>query len=354
FDAAGLLTAEVSLPNARYDGDARRLEFFDQLETRLRQDRSVVAVGGTNFLPFTGGGAATGFHPTDRPPAAPGEGPVADVRVIDEGYLPAMRVPLLAGRMFDATDRAGSTPVVLVSQRLAQAEWPGESPIGKRLRVEYFQPDRDLEVIGVVGDVLHDRLDEPASPTIYYSARQFGTNYLTIVVRAAGDPTTLAPAVTRAVHDLDPLLPVRSLQPMTSLLGDSLAGRRSSLFLLGGFALAAMLLAAVGLYGVLSQVVRLRSREIGIRLALGSTPAREQQAVLGGAVRLVGAGAVVGAIGAVGASLALRAFLFAIPPGDPVTVGLVLLGLALVAITASLLPARRAARVDPATALRAE
>jgi putative ABC transport system permease protein len=354
FEPRGVLTAELNLPSSRYPDAARQLQFFDQLFERLRRDPAVVTAGGVNFLPFTGPGAGTSFLPTDRPPPPAGEAPVAGIRIAEPDYFKAMQIPLLTGRGFTMADRAGASPVVLVSQQLAREQWPQESPIGKRLTVNYGHPEQQLEVVGVVGDVLHDRLDGQARATIYYPAAQFGTGGLTVVLRTQGDPAALAPLITSAVREMDPLLPVESMQPLSARLGDSLAGRRASLLLLGGVAVIAVVLAAVGIYGVLSQVVRLRTREIGIRLALGSSPERELGSVLRGSLLLVGTGAAVGLLGAAVASLSLRAFLFAVPPGDPVTIVLVVLGLAVTAVVASLLPARRAARVDPAIALRSE
>ena len=353
FDSRGVLTAELNLPQSRYPDQARQLLFFDQLFDRLRRDPAVVAVGGVNFLPFTGPGAGSTFHPSDRPVPPAGEEPVAGLRIVEPGYFSAMEIPLLAGRGFTGQDKAGAPRVVVVSRQLAREEWPGESPVGKRMRVNYGS-DNELEVVGVVGDVLHDRLDGPSRPTVYYPAAQFAPGGLTVVLRTRGDPAALAPLVTGAVRELDPLLPVESLQPLSARLGNSLAGRRSSLVLLSGFAIIAVVLAAAGIYSVLNQVVRLRTREIGIRLALGSTPDRELRSVLRGSLALVGAGTAIGLLGATGVGHALRGFLYAVPAGDPLTVVAVLLGLGLTATAASLLPARRAARVDPAVALRNE
>jgi len=354
FEPRGVLTAELNLPSSRYPDGARQLQFFDQLFARLRRDPAVLSAGGVNFLPFTSPGAATAFLPTDRPPPPEGKGPVAAIRIAEPDYFRAMRIPLRAGRGFTQADRADAPPVVLVSEQLAREQWPQESPIGKRITVQYGHPAAQVEVVGVVGDVLHDRLDGQSRATIYYPAAQFATGGLTVVLRTEGDPAALAPLITSVVREMDPLLPVESIQPLSARLGDSLAGRRSSLLLLGAFAAIAVLLAAVGIYGVLSQVVRLRTREIGIRLALGSSPQRELGSVLRGSLLLVGCGALAGLLGAAAASLSLRAFLYAVPPGDPVTITLVLLGLACTAVIASLLPARRAARVDPAIALRSE
>lgn len=354
FDPQGVLTAELSLPGGRYEGDARQLQFFDQLLTRLRQDRQVTSAGAINFLPFTGPGAATSIHLTDRPEPPPGQAPVAAIRIADPDYFKTMDIPLMAGRGFTPADRAEAPPVVLISQQMAREQWPSTSAIGQRIKVEYGEPDKEVEIVGVVGDVLQESLDGKSRGTIYYPVSQLVTSGLTIVVRTSGDPAALSSLITSAVRELDPLLPVESMQPLASRLGDSLAPRRSSLLLLGSFAAIAVILAAVGIYGVLSQVVRLRTREIGIRLALGSSPSRELSSVLRGSLRLVGVGAVVGMIGAAIASLSLKAFLFAVPAGDPLTIAAVLFGLVGIAVIASLLPARRAAGVDPAVALRSE
>lgn len=354
FEPAGVLTAGFSLPTSRYGDDTRRLEFYDQLRARLERTPAVSAVGGVSFLPFSGAGVATSFKPTDRPAPPDGQAPVADIRVVDEGYFKTMAIPLRLGRGFSAEDRSGSPPVVMVSEALAKAEWSGQSPIGKRITVDYGAPQQELEVVGVVGDILSEGLDAPPRATVYYPLRQLVSGDLNVVIRTAGDPGALAPAVLAIAKELDPLLPVQSLQPFTAQLGETLTGRRTSLLLLGGFALSAMLLAAVGLYGLLSQLVRLRWREIGIRLALGSTPAREQQAVLANAGRLLLGGAVLGVAGALAAGTALRAFLYSVAPADPLTAVTVLAGLALVGLAASVLPARQASRVDPATVLRGD
>lgn len=354
FEPRGALTAEVNLPRSRYPDDASELAFLDQMFQRFRRDPSVIAAGGVNSLPFSGLGPGTRFRVLDRPEPAPGQEPVANIRIADSGYFGAMEIPLLAGRGFEAGDRAGAPSVVLVSQQLAREQWPGESLVGKRLKVGYANREAELGVVGVVGDVLHTSLDGATRATIYYPATQVAPGGLMVVLRTRGDPVALTPLLTSAVRELDPLLPIESVQPLAALLGQSLAGRRSSLALLGGFAAIAMVLAAVGIYGVLSQVVRLRTREIGIRLALGSSPQRELGSVLRGSLLLVGCGALAGLLGAAATSHSLRAFLFAVPPTDPVTITLVLLGLICTTVIASLFPARRAARVDPMVSLRCD
>jgi putative ABC transport system permease protein len=353
FEPRGVLTAEISLPGNRYS-EPRQLQFFDQLLQTLRRDPSVVAVGAVNFLPFASPGAATGYHPTDRPPPEAGQEHSAAIRVADAGYFPAMEIPLVTGRSFTPADRGDAPPVVLVSRQLASDEWPNQSPLGKRLKVSYGSPDQEVQVVGVVGDVLHDALDGPPRATIYYPQSQLVSGSLTLVLRTRGDPASLAPLINARVRELDPLLPVESMQPLAERLAGSLDSRRSSLVLLGVFAAIALVLAAVGIYGVLSQVVRLRTREIGIRLALGSSPERELRSVLHRSLLLVGLGTAAGLAGAAAASVSLRSFLFDIPAADPLTIGSVLLGLGLTAIVASLIPARRASRVDPAIALRSD
>jgi putative ABC transport system permease protein len=279
---------------------------------------------------------------------------VAAIRTADADYFRAMRIPLLAGRGFEARDVAGAPPVVLVSEDLAGREWPGQSPIGKRIQVDYWHPEEVLEVIGVVGNVLHEGLDHASRETIYYAMTQHPTGSFNVVLRGAGRVQDLLPPLTAAVHGLDPSLPLEGAMPLADRIGGSLAGRKASLQVVAIFAAIAVVLAGIGIYGVLSQIVRLRRREIGIRLALGSTPGREVGSVMSTTARLVVLGALGGVLGAVAAGATLRAFLYEVPSNDPITYVVVLFALATIALLAGAVPARRAARVDPVVALRAE
>ena len=267
-------------------------------------------------------------------------------------YFRAMGVPLLKGRLFDATDTTGSRQVVLVTRNAAQKFWPGADPVGSRVRFRFTGVNYDAEVVGVVGEVRHDALDRPAAPELYLPHPQSGFYALTLVVRTApGSPTTIQ-ALKEEIWALDPLQSIFRTAMLDDWISRSLDGRRFSLLLLGGFALATLLLASAGVYGVMSFTTSQRTREFGVRLALGAESRDIVRLVLGEGLKLAGLGVIVGILVALPLTRLLRAFLFGVTAVDPVTFLSVSVALVLIAAAACYLPASRALKVDPAETLR--
>jgi putative ABC transport system permease protein len=334
FDPRGLLTAAVDLPQATYPDQPKRIRFFSEL---LRQSRSMPGVESASmidFLPLTGQGSATSFSVVGQPAAAVGQEPVADIRVIDPEYFRAMKIPIVSGRAPAERDAAGQPPVVVINQTMARQLWPGSDPVGQRVKVNMWNPDEAVEVVGVAADVMNDGLDADRRSMIYYPLGQAPARSMSLLLKTSGDSLALAAPVRAAVQGLDRDLPVGQVSTMDDQL--------------------AVALAAVGIYGVLSYSVGQRTQEIGVRMALGAGFADILRLVLGQGALLVGAGGLAGLIGALALSKVLRGLLFGITASDPWTYLGVALLLTLVALGAMLLPARRAAGVDPVVALRQE
>jgi predicted permease len=290
-------------------------------------------------------------------PLPPGrQAPAIAQNLIGGDFFGALGVPLLRGRDFTGADAAGSPPVVIINRTMATTLFPGEDPIGKRLMLGDFNPESPwITIVGIAGDVIYSGLDRGPEPTMYTPYDQslwWPTMYL--VVRTSVDPAGLARAVRRQVADLDPLLPVARVNTMDDLLGQSVAGPRFRTTLLGIFAAVALLLAGVGIYGILSYTVGQRTREIGIRMALGAGRRNVLALVLGQGMALAGIGVAAGLIAALALSRVLAGLLFGVSPTDPATFGVVSLVMIGAALLACYLPARRATLVDPMMALRAD
>jgi putative ABC transport system permease protein len=354
FDPANLLTLSVELPQATYSDDARRAAFFARLLERVDGMPGVSAAGAISFLPLTNGGASTRFTIVGRPAPEPGHWTSSDIRIVDPGYFAAMRIPLLRGRGLTAADRADAPPVVVISETMARQYWPDEDPIGARLQVNWTHPDVHPEVIGVVGDVHVSTLDGDLRPTIYYAQAQEPSGSMTIVARHAAGAGGLATSVRAAVRELDHDLPVTDVATMSTRLVRSMSDRRYPMLLLAAFAALAVLLAAVGIYGVLSYAVNQRLREIGVRMALGARRSDVLGLVIGSGMRLTLVGVAIGAAGGLLASRALGRLLYGVTATDPLTFAAVAGLLAVVALIAIYFPAARATRVDPMTVLRTE
>jgi predicted permease len=354
FDPADLLTLSVELPQATYPDDAHRTAFFAQLLARVGEMPGVSGAGAVSFLPLTNGGASTRFTIVGRPAPEPGHWTSADIRIVDPGYFAAMRIPLERGRGLSAADRADAPPVVLISETMARQFWRTENPIGARLQINWTHPDVHPEIVGVVGDVHGSTLDGDLRPMIYYPQAQESSGSMTIVARYGPGAAGLAGAVRSAVRELDRNLPVSDVATMSTRLVRSMSDRRYPMLLLTVFAALAVLLAAIGIYGVLSYAVNQRRREFGVRIALGAQGADVLRMVIGGGMRLTLTGVAIGAVGAALGARALGRLLYDVRPTDPVTFAAVAGVLAVVALVAVCFPALRATRVDPITVLRSE
>ena len=353
FDPERTMTMRLNLPGVRYDSDAKSMQFFDRLFTGIDALPGVRAAGAISFLPLAGLGSATSYVPVGLPAPPRGQEPVADVRVIDHNYLSAMGIPLLRGRLFNPLDENDAKNRVVVNETLARKHWPNEDAIGKKVKISWSD-DREDEIIGVVGDVRHTSLDAAARPTTYWPYKRNVYSTMTIAVRTSGDASPVVNSIVSLVRQQDPLLAVSDIQTMDEVMAESVAQRRLTTMLLGIFAGAALLLAAVGIYGVIAYSVTQRVQEIGIRIALGAQSSHVLRMIVGQAAWLAAAGIALGAAGAFLLTRLMAGLLFEVQPTDPVTFAAVALVLGGVALLASYVPGRRAMRVDPVVALRAE
>jgi putative ABC transport system permease protein len=360
YDPANVITAQVGLPETRYGTPGQQSAFFDQLLQRVAAIPGVQAAGTTKMLPLLPGNMIIGFGIVGQPPPAdPRDFPRASTRIVSAGYAEAIGLKLIAGRLHGPRDDAGTPPVVVVSEALARQYLGGaDKAIGARVQMLGPAP---LEVVGVVGDVRHTGLDSEPQPEAYVLSRQLPPNArfgragaTALVVRSSGDPLTLVPFLRQAILEIDRDVPLDNVMTMEARLSASVAGPRFYAMLLGLFALVALVLAAVGIYGVLSYNVSQRHREIGVRMALGAAGRDILGLVLRQGLTLTLVGAVLGLAGAFAASRFLRTLLFGITPSDPITYVAISVLLTAVALFACWIPARRAIRVDPMTALRYE
>jgi predicted permease len=354
FQPQRVLTARLRLPQAVYGEERDPNLFHEAALERVRALPGVQEVGATTRLPIIGGFGPWNFvHAEGRPAATPAERRGATRRVVTPGYFDAMGIPLIRGRTFRPGDAADAPTVAVISRRLADEFFPGEDPIGRSI-VLPWNPPLYLEVVGVVGDVRLGQIEFDTRATMYWPLAQHGRLSTYLVVRTSGDPSAMVPSLRAAIREVDPNVPVSSLRPMSDVVSSSLAQNRFRTLLLGAFAGVAMLLAALGLYGVLAQLVGRRTHELGVRIALGADRANILAWVLRYGMRLTVIGVVLGLGGAAATTQVVRGVLFGIEPLDPVTFAATTIVLMLVALAAALLPAWRATRVDPVESLRTE
>jgi len=362
FMPAGVLTAAVSLPDARYPDDAARRRFTDEALRRVRALATVTVSGATDSLPL-GNNASASAILAEGYQAKEGESLIAPgVARVSPGYFETMRARLVAGRFFDERDTATATKVVMIDDRLARRFWPNQNPIGRRL----YQPNDDagdltaitaktefLTVVGVIAEMKQRSLTDGdrAVGAYYFPIAQKPSPGLTFVLRSSGETTSLAGALRREIAAIDAQLPVFEVQPMTYWTARSLANRRAPALLAMVFGVVALFLSAIGIYGVLAYLVTQRTKEIGIRVALGSTAASVFRLVLREGLVLVGIGLVLGGIGSLLLRHTLESLLFGVSATDPRVLFLVSGVLAAVAIVACCVPARRATKIDPLVAL---
>jgi putative ABC transport system permease protein len=352
FDARGVLTAFVSVPQGALARDSQPV-FYGQLVERLAALPGVQAVGLTNCVPLTGICNFTRMTLREGPPVDPSVEPGVGVRWATPGYFAAMRVPLRRGRLFGDADRLGAPKVVLLSETAARRFWPHADPIGARVGIHQGGFADGAEVIGIVGDVRTEP-DSAPKPDVYLPYAQSPQPGLVVFVRSSTGAAPLATPVRRAMRELAPEYPVFDIQTMAARVAAATARPRLAALVLGAFAAVALALATVGIYGVMSFVVGQRTREIGVRMALGARRGEVLRLVVAEGLALAGAGGVIGLAGAIAFTRVLDAMLFDVSPSDPATYAAIIALSALAALAASWLPARRATRVDPVVALRAE
>jgi putative ABC transport system permease protein len=353
FSADHVMTMQLTLPSATYADDARRTRFWQGLLDGIRNLPGVTSAGTVSFLPMNGLGSATSFEVVGQPKPARGQEPVANIRIVNGDYFAVLGIPLRRGRLFTQREQQAENTSIVVSEALARELFPNQDPIGQKLQVSWNGDGPD-EIIGVVGDTKMVSIEEQIKPAIYYPYSRTPYTFETVVVRTAGSPFGVTSSLIQAVRQLDAELPVSNMRPMTEVIARSLAQRRVVMALLAVFAAIALLLAAVGIYGVMAYMVSQRTQEIGIRMALGANRGGVIAMVFTHALRLAGIGLVCGLVAALALTGLLRAMLFDVRATDPLTFGLVAAALLAVASFAALLPALRATRIDPLTALRTE
>jgi putative ABC transport system permease protein len=358
FDTAHLLTFKIALPGAKYSADQLCITFFQQLLARISAVPGVRSASMESFPPLTGLGAATGVRLLSQPSLALSDLPVANVRVVGPEYFATMSIPLRAGRLFSAQELVQEKHVTIINQAFADKYLHGVNPLGQKA-VIYMKSDavaekQPSEIIGVVGDVHQLGLDTAPEPTVYWPHSELVMSGMTILVRTSNDPLALLSTIRNQLQQLDPELPMAAVTTMDQLLADSLSRSRFTMLLLGIFAAVALVLAAVGIYGLIAYSVTQRTQELGIRIALGAQRRDVLRLVLVQGTRLTLLGVAIGVLAAVALSRLLSTLLFGVSATDPLTFAGVAGLLVIIALLACFIPARRATRVDPMVALRYE
>jgi putative ABC transport system permease protein len=355
LDAHNVLTANISLPRAKYKEDDQRIAFYKQLLERMRNLPGVEAASATGTLPLGGGGWGRSLTVEGFPVLSVGQAPAIQHTVVTPDYFRTMGIPLLSGRDFNDADAKGSTDVTIIDERLAREYWPNESPIGKRIR---FGPPEDNEpwhtIVGVVGTVRHQRMQEDTRKSVYLPHQKIPISGLALVVRTTSSPQELTGALRREVAQLDSDLPVSEVATMEEVVAESIWQPRLYATLFGAFAGGALLLALIGIYGVMAFLVQTRTHEIGVRMALGATTRDVFKLIVGRGMKLTAVGVLIGVGGAIVLTRLMHSLLFNTSATDPVTFLLISVLLSVAAFLACYLPARRAAKVDPLIALRYE
>ena len=355
FQSGNLLTFSITLPRAKYPSDTARIAFYDRVLAEFKTLPGVSSVGATSVLPFGGGWSTSsfdieGYQVPDNTP-----GPWGDIRSVSPDFAVTLGIPQQRGRFINDADRPGAPPVVVIDEELARRYFPNANPIGRRITFNRGAPQTTwITIIGVVGHAAHEGLDAEKRIQVYFPFRQSGAGNLNFALRTPGDPTALISSVRTAVRRVDPEQPISTVATMDELVEASLGPRRLNMTLLALFGALAIVLASLGIYGVNSQLVTQRRRELGVRIALGASTSEVMRLVLGHGMALTGIGVLAGSAGAYGLTRLIRAQLYGVNAADPVTFVAVALLLSTIAFIACALPAWRATRLDPLRVLREE
>jgi putative ABC transport system permease protein len=350
FQSDSVLAFDLQLPDARYPADASKVRLFQQLTERLETLPGVRAAGGISYLPLGGGENLGSFTVEGDASVAPGNEPAAERRQVTPGYFAALDIPIKQGRVFTPTDNANVAPVVVVNETLVKQFLAAREPVGQKLKVGGAW----RTVVGVVSDVRSSSLEGRIRPQVYLPYAQWVWAGMTVVVRTEGNPLLLASAARRELKTLDSLLPAANVRTMAQVVSRATSARRFNMALVAFFAVAALLLTMIGIYGVVAFVVRGRSREIGVRMALGAQRQAVYRLIIKQGMKPVVFGSILGLAGSLASSRLVASQLYEISPSDPLTVTSILVLLLTFALLACWLPARRAARVDPMEALKTE
>jgi putative ABC transport system permease protein len=339
---------------SRYPTDVQRATFFRETVGRIEEVPGVIAAGAASTIPFSEvvGDTRTRLTIEGRPTAADAR-PTIGVNIATPGYFRVMGIAVVRGRTFGPTDLRDTTPVAVINETMARRFWPDEEPLGKRIRVN-DGPDVSREIIGIVRDTRDNGLDATPAPTVFLPHEQHSVGEMTYVVRSTNDPASIVSSVKGAVWVINKQLPFRPITTLQQLVASSIAPRQFVLVLMGAFGVIGLFLAALGLFGLINHLVVQRTREMGLRIALGAAPHRIVQALVGEGIRLAGIGVGVGLVGAIGLTQSLSGLVYGVEPTDPLAFAGAILLVLIVAAVASYLPARRAAALSPMVALRTE
>jgi putative ABC transport system permease protein len=351
FDPSNVLTLNLNLPNSKYPQGAQQSAFLQQAMERIRQIPGVRSAGLISALPYTGG-PATDFEIEGRA-LAPGEAaPIADIRMVDDGYFRTLGVAVRGGREFSEHDSAQAARVMIINEEMARQYWPDENPIGRRVTMKDWGDPLTGEIVGIVADVRADGVSSTTRPMIYWHAPQFPSTFNNLVLRTEGDPLGVVDVVKAAVYAVDKEQPLSRIQTMDRVIAQSIAPQRLNMLLLGLFAGVALALAAVGIYGVISYTTSRRVHEIGIRITLGAQRSDVFKLVVGQGMKWVFIGLGLGMLAAFALTHLMEKLLYGVSATDPMTFAGLPLLLTIVAFLACFLPARRAARLDPMAAIK--
>jgi predicted permease len=355
FEPAQTLTMDVHLPAARYDTAAKQAAWYKQSLDRLRALPGVESAEVTSALPYSDEAWDDSTSIENRP-VAPGQPQPAQRLTVSSGYFSALHIPVVSGRVFTAGDDLQTPPVAMVSRSFAARYFPGEDPIGKRIRMGAAGPSQTpwMTVVGVVEETAYSLFQRERPAAVYLDAAQSPQNGMTYAIKTNGDPLAMAPAVRKAIAGIDPALPLEDLQTYAQSVRLKLTGLFFVAGKLGFDALVALLLAAIGIFGVMANLVGERTREIGVRLAMGAQRADVLRMILNRAAWLTGIGVCTGLALAFALARGVANLLYEVSPNDPVIFSSITAAITLTALLASWLPARRAARIDPMAALRDE
>jgi predicted permease len=359
FNPHNVLTMEISLPQLKYPspgasylGTKTTINFFTEANRRIAKLPGVEASAATNVLPLSGTNTDSSFEIEGRVTSSGGPGPDEEIRTITPGYFRVLQTELLQGRFFNDADTADSPPVVIVNRALARKYFPNGDVLGKRITLDDPRHNPQwITIVGIVGDIRHRGLDVDPQPEYYLPHTQMPARSMILVARSGQDPRSLASAIRREIQSIDPDEPVANVRTLDTVVSDSIAPRRLAVMLLGVFAFIALLLSAVGIYGVISYIVVQRTHEIGVRMALGAQRRDVLRLVVGHAGKLVGIGTVLGLILALLSGRVVATLLYGVGAFDPVTIIFFTVALAAIALVASYIPALRATRADPMIAL---
>jgi putative ABC transport system permease protein len=353
FRTDNLLTMKLALPYKKYPKPQQQLAFYQQVIERVRALPGVQEVGAVSDLPLVEGGVFT-FIIEGRASASPQDDPVAVWRAINPDYFRTMGMRLRRGREFTEHDQPGALEVIVINETMAASFWPGEDPIGKRVQIYDMEPMPWREIVGVVNDTKEAGLGTPTRPEIYVPFAQRPRSAMTLIAHTDAGPEQLAGGMRAAVQAVDPDQPVYRINTMEKFFSAQVAVPRATMFLMGALGVAALILAAIGIYGVMAHAVTQQTHEIGIRTALGATQRDVLRLVMGQGVTLTLIGVVIGLVGAFALTRLMTSLLFGVSATDPATFSVIALLLTGVALFACYIPARRATKVDPLSALRYE